>query len=160
MKKIYVILFVLLLGVSVVFIIFNCFKDKGLNYEEKAKTFLQNESISFDSLAVDRVDTLTEMKYARMTVELLEQMRDDYEGLQYAETDAHRRDILALQVNEIEDSLLVYIDRINTNTASTTNLVCYLVYAHYYLEKEEFPFTFFLTPDGEYYNYDPFHTEE
>lgn len=159
MKKIYVVIFGFLLVVSVVFIFINPFKKKGYDYQAKAKEFLATEQVSYDSLGVDRVDTLTEMKYARMTVEILEQMRDDYENAQYMEEDPHRRNIIAMQVAEIEDSLVVFIDKINAKTISETQVVCYLVYAHYCQGEDKIPFTFFLNPVGEFYIYDPFHTQ-
>lgn len=159
MKKIYVVIFGFLLVVSVVFIFINPFKKKGFDYQAKAKEFLATEQVSYDSLGVDRVDTLTEMKYARMTVEILEQMRDDYENAQYMEEDPHRRNIIAMQVAEIEDSLVVFIDKINAKTISETQVVCYLVYAHYCQGEDKIPFTFFLNSVGEFYIYDPFHTQ-
>lgn len=159
MKKVYVIIFVFLLVVSVVLIFIKPFKKNGFDYQAKAEEFLTTEQVAYDSLAVDRVDTLTEMKYARMTVEILEQMRDDYENAQYMEEDPHRRNIIAMQVAEIEDSLVVFIDKINTKTISETQIVCYLVYAHYCQGEAKIPFTFFLNPMGEFYIYDPFHTQ-
>lgn len=159
MKKIYIILFALLLVAFLIFIFVNPFKKKGFDYLAKAEAFLATEQITYDSLAVDRVDTLTEMKYARMTVELLEQMRDDYEYAQYSEPDEHRRSIIAMQVNEIEDSLVVFIDKINAKTVSETQVVCYLIYAHYCQGEAKVPFTFFLDPVGEFYLYDPFNTQ-
>lgn len=159
MKKIYVVIFIFLLIVSVALIFINPFKKKGFDYQAKAVEFLVTEQVDYDSLAIDRVDTLTEMKYARMTVEILEQMRDDYENAQYMEEDPHRRNIIAMQVSEIEDSLVVFIDKINAKAISETQVVCYLVYAHYCQADAKIPFTFFLNPMGEFYIYDPFHTQ-
>lgn len=159
MKKVYVVIFIFLLIVSVALIFIKPFKKKGFDYQAKAVEFLVNEQVDYDSLAIDRVDTLTEMKYARMTVEILEQMRDDYENAQYMEEDPHRRNIIAMQVSEIEDSLVVFIDKINAKAISETQVVCYLVYAHYCQADAKIPFTFFLNPMGEFYIYDPFHTQ-
>lgn len=159
MKKVYVVIFIFLLIVSVALIFIKPFKKKGFDYQAKAVEFLVTEQVDYDSLAIDRVDTLTEMKYARMTVEILEQMRDDYENAQYMEEDPHRRNIIAMQVSEIEDSLVVFIDKINAKAISETQVVCYLVYAHYCQADAKIPFTFFLNPMGEFYIYDPFHTQ-
>lgn len=159
MKKVYVVIFIFLLIVSIALIFIKPFKKKGFDYQAKAVAFLVTEQVDYDSLAIDRVDTLTEMKYARMTVEILEQMRDDYENAQYMEEDPHRRNIIAMQVSEIEDSLVVFIDKINAKAISETQVVCYLVYAHYCQADAKIPFTFFLNPMGEFYIYDPFHTQ-
>lgn len=159
MKKVYVVIFIFLLIVSVALIFIKPFKKKGFDYQAKAVEFLVTEQVDYDSLAIDRVDTLTEMKYARMTVEILEQMRDDYENAQYMEEDPHRCNIIAMQVSEIEDSLVVFIDKINAKAISETQVVCYLVYAHYCQADAKIPFTFFLNPMGEFYIYDPFHTQ-
>lgn len=159
MKKVYVVIFIFLLIVSIALIFIKPFKKKGFDYQAKAVEFLVTEQVDYDSLAIDRVDTLTEMKYARMTVEILEQMRDDYENAQYMEEDPHRRNIIAMQVSEIEDSLVVFIDKINAKAISETQVVCYLVYAHYCQADAKIPFTFFLNPMGEFYIYDPFHTQ-
>ena len=115
---------------------------------------------TYGSLTIDCVDTITEMGYARMNVEFLDQMEASYEE-QYAqavrEGKGQTLEVLSLYLNEIARTKVDFEDLMDNGDLKETGVLLFMVTGHYVKDNEEVPFIFFVTADKrELYTLDPF----
>lgn len=161
MKKLSIVALSLLLVCS-----FTACKNYGVNKLKRqmkplAKTYLQSEKVTdYDSLAIDFVDTVTELGYASLNLELLAQMEGSYQGLynQAVEAgDSQKMEVVSLYLNDIERTRADFEELMSSGELNETNTLLFMVTGHYAKGKEKTPFIFFVKPDKEsLYTMDPF----
>ena len=126
-----------------------------------AKSYLKTERVvDYDSLTIDCVDTITEMGYARVNVELLNQMEASYEA-QYDEAMTEDRsqklEYLRLYLNEINQTKADFEDLMENGDLKETGVLLFMVSGHYVKDGERVPLIFFVTADKrKIYTMDPF----
>ncbi len=126
-----------------------------------AKSYLKTERIvGYDSLTIDCVDTITEMGYARLNVELLTQMEASYQQ-QYeqavSEDKGQTLEYLSLYINEIGRTKADFEDLMENGDLKEDGILLYMVSGHYFKDNERVPFIFFVTADKrKIHTLDPF----
>jgi hypothetical protein len=114
----------------------------------------------FDSIKIIKIDSISDLAYAKLTLELLEEMKVNYDylyqdALMNGESEESSDQILA-QSKEVEIALSEYYSISNNDQTNTKNLRNYLVYATYFRQGLATHFLFLTTPKGEYYELNPF----
>lgn len=114
----------------------------------------------YDSIKIEKIDSISDLGFAKLTLELLEEMKVNYDylyqdALMNGESEEATDQILA-QSREIEVSIGEQFTIANDENTNTTNLKNYLVYAVYYKSGNSTPFLFLTTPKGEYFELNPF----
>lgn len=126
-----------------------------------AKSYLKTERVvDYDSLTIDCVDTITEMGYARVMVELLNQMEASYQA-QYdqavLEDKGQKLEYLHLYLNEIDQTKTDFEDLMENGDLKENGILLYMVSGHYWKDNERVPLIFFVTADKrKIYTMDPF----
>lgn len=116
-----------------------------------AKSYLKTEKVvDYDSLTIDCVDTVTEMSYARMNVEFLNQMEASYQE-QYEqavrEDKGQTLEVIGLYLNEIGRTKADFEDLMDSGNLKETGVLLFMVTGHYVKDKERVPIIFFVTAD-------------
>lgn len=168
MKKtiLYCVLVGVIVGISVAAVfIFGQHRspDKKLKRQMKkmAVEYLANDSIKdYDSLKIDRVDTLTEMGYAKLNFELLEEMEFAYQ-YQYEEAEVadNQKDmqILRLYLSDITRTKDDLLSLMQDESLDTKETLLFMVTGSYHKDKETIPIMFFVQPDKKtLHQLDPF----
>ncbi|HPE40737.1 MAG TPA: hypothetical protein PLI77_06570 [Bacteroidales bacterium] len=114
----------------------------------------------FDSIKIVKFDSLSDMGFAKLSLEMLEEMKTNYDylyqdALVNAESDVVL-DQLTYQIKLIEVEMAQQYNIANNNNTNTKNLKNYLVYAFYYKKGVETPILFLTTPDGKYFDFNLF----
>lgn len=126
-----------------------------------AKTYLEEEKITgYDSLAVVSIDTLTELRYARLNSHLLQEMIQAYQQ-QYEETalngDEQKLEYLNLYINEALRTQQDFDDLIDAGDLQDKDPLLFMVSCYYCKDGQRMPFVFLSTPDKKKtYTLDPF----
>ncbi len=126
-----------------------------------AKTYLEEEQITgYDSLTIVCVDTLTELRYARLNSQLLQEMIQAYQQ-QYEETaldgDRQKLEYLNLYINEALRTQQDFDDMIDAGDLQDEDPLLFMVSCSYYKNGQKTPFIFLSTPDKKTtYTLDPF----
>lgn len=126
-----------------------------------AKTYLEEEQItSYDSLTVVCVDTLTELRYARLNSQLLQEMIQAYQQ-QYEETalngDQQKLEYLNLYINEALRTQQDFDDLIDAGDLQDEAPLLFMATCYYYKDGQKIPFVFLSTSDKKKtYTLDPF----
>lgn len=156
---------VILLGcfaVIVLAVFFSCKKKNTQqllfeNIHTAASDYLQD--ISFDSLVIKSIDTITAMNYAAIMLEMLEKMEDDF-TLRYREAIIFQDDddIISIEaeLNEIEKGKEFFFLAINQGNLNDTNILLYI--SHIEIYKDGLPelIILFMTTEFTVYEMDPF----
>ncbi len=126
-----------------------------------AKTYLKEEQITgYDSLTVVSIDTLTELRYARLNSQLLQEMILAYQQ-QYEETalngDQQKLEYLDLYINEALRTQQDFDDLIDAGDLQDEAPLLFMVSCTYHKDGKKMPFIFLSTPDKKKtYTLDPF----
>lgn len=126
-----------------------------------AKSYLKTERVvDYDSLTIDCVDTVTEMGYANMNIELLNQMEDAYR-IQYEEAAQQDKgqtlEAIKLFLNETTRTRDDFEDLMSSGDLKETGVLLFMVTGHYVKNGERVPLIFFVTADKrKLYTMDPF----
>ncbi len=129
--------------------------------ESLAKTYLEEEHITgYDSISIVSVDTLTELRYARLNSQLLQEMIQAYQQ-QYEETaqngDQQRLEYLNLYINEALRTQQDFDDLIDAGDLQDEVPLLFMVSCSYYKDGQGTPFIFLSTLDKKKtYTLDPF----
>ena len=124
--------------------------------------YLKGEKVTdYDSLRIDRVDTITEEGYANMTYNLLENMeaetKETYERAIALNADSLVIDSLGKSLGQIiviEDD---FLDLSNNCLLKKTGILLYMVSGSCKIKGESAAFLFFVHPDKKtLYTLDPF----
>lgn len=113
-----------------------------------------------DSIKINKIDSISDLGYAKLTLELLEEMKVNYDylyqdALMNGESEESSDEILA-QSKEVEVALGEYFSISNNEQTDSKNLRNYLVFATYFKQGNATQFIFLTTPKGEYYELNPF----
>lgn len=114
----------------------------------------------YDSIKINRIDSLSDLRLAQISLELLEEMKFNYEYLYQdllinAGSDSEL-DKLYDQMLEIDAVIADQHNLINDDNTESKNLNSYLISATYYIRNEAVPFLFLTTPKGKYKELNPF----
>ena len=114
----------------------------------------------YDSIKINKIDSLSDLRLAQISLELLEEMKFNYEYLYQdllinAGSDSEL-DQLYDQILEIDAVIADQHNLINDDNTESKNLNSYLISATYYTRKEAVPFLFLTTPKGKYKELNPF----
>lgn len=126
-----------------------------------AKSYLKTERVvGYDSLTIECVDTLTEMGYARLNIELLGEMEAAYQA-QYDRAEragkGQELEYLGLYLNEIGRTRDDFEELAESGGLKDHGILLYMVTAHYVKDNERIPLIFFVTPDRrKLHTLDPF----
>lgn len=161
MKKISIIALSILLACS--FSSCKNYAEKKLKRQMKpfAKSYLKTDRVvGYDSLTIDCVDTITEMGYARMNVEFLNQMEASYQE-QYEQAvradKSQTVEYISLYLNEIGRTKADFEDLMDSGDLKETGVLLFMVTGHYVKDNERVPLIFFVTADKrKLHTLDPF----
>lgn len=142
-----------------------CRQHKSRKFERKmellARNYLAEDSISgYDSLKINSIDTITELGYAKIMYELLENMEAAYRS-QYdraARQSDGNAGIIELYLNEITRTKLDFYDLMNHEGLKTDGVLLWMVSGSYRdAGRRHGNFMFFVSPDSlALYTPDPF----
>ena len=141
-------------------------KDHAVNKLKRqmkplAEAYLKTEHITnYDSLTIDRVDTITEMDYAQFGLFYLIEMETDnlnqYE-IAIQEGNRQRMDSLAINLNKISTSKADFEDLIENGELKEDEILLFMVSGHYRKDNNPETVFFFVTADKRnLYTLDPF----
>lgn len=130
------------------------YAQKKLNrqMEPLAKKYLQEENIThYDWLRINQVDTITELGYAKLMYELLENMEQSYQK-QYddavlQEKEGQHLDILDLYLREISRTKIDFFDLMANDDLKTNGLLLFMVTGSYQTDGQTDTVLFFVNPD-------------
>ncbi|MBR0304241.1 MAG: hypothetical protein IJQ94_01185 [Bacteroidales bacterium] len=126
-----------------------------------AKSYLKTEKVvDYDSLTIDCVDTLTEMSYANLNIQLLGEMEAAYQA-QYEQAAQEGKgqtlEYISLYLNEINNTRVDFEDLLESGSLKSEGILLFMVSGHYVKDKERVPFIFLVTPDKrKLHTLDPF----
>lgn len=156
------------LGVFIFIIIFLCschqkteqdvFQENILNC---ANEYVQQElEISNpDSVVVNRTDSITEMGYAKLMLEMLENLEYQYKMMYDEATvnnDEQKLKYLEIYLNQISAQVDYFRAVEESEMADNQQLLLYLISGSYYLENKKEDFICFANPDFSLHILDPF----
>ncbi len=124
-----------------------------------AEQYLADCDIIYDSLRIDCIDTINELNYANLNIELLHEMEDAY-LTQYQEliqTDTVKAHYVRLYLRDIQNTLEDLTSMMENGELDNQKLLLYMVSGYSHEGKEKEPFIFFVQPDLKtLYTMDPF----
>ncbi|MBO7647219.1 MAG: hypothetical protein J6S56_03890 [Bacteroidales bacterium] len=124
-----------------------------------AKAYLDTCKVSYDSVRVDCVDTITELSYANLNIELLTNMEANYE-MQYEEAlveDTAKAKYLRLYLGDIRRTIDDFQDLMETGDLKNTGGLLYMVTGVLSKGEEKENFMFLVRPDKKtLHTLDPF----
>ena len=131
------------------------------NIRKCAETYVQNElNVSnADSVVVNRLDTLTQMSYAKLMLEMLENLEFQYKQLYDEATladDDARIESLSRSLRQITTQTDYFRSIEDSESADNQALLLYWISASYYQNGEKTDFMCFATPDFNLHILDPF----
>ncbi len=156
------------LGLIIVLAVLLCgCKQKGEydvfqeNIHRCAVTYVLNElNVSdADSVVVNRLDTLTQMSYAKLMLEMLENLEFQYKQLYDEATladDDKRIESISRSLRQITTQTDYFRAIEDSDSADNHDLLLYWISASYYQNGEKTDFMCFATPDFNLHILDPF----
>lgn len=156
------------LGLIIVLAVLLCgCKQKGErdvfqeNIHRCAETYVLNElNVSdADSVVVNRLDTLTQMSYAKLMLEMLENLEFQYKQLYDEATsadDEKRIESISRSLRQITTQTDYFRAIEDSDSADNHDLLLYWISASYYQNGEKTDFMCFATPDFNLHILDPF----
>ena len=165
---------ILLIMVHITILLCGCDKKAETTSEEKkqedtfqeniqkcAEEYVQTELGIYDanSIIVNRVDTLTKMSYAKLVLEMLENMEYQYKRLYDEATLSNNDADIASYGSSLQriSKQTNYFRSIDDNeSADNTQLLLYWISGSYYRNGQKEDFMCFATPDYKLHVLDPF----
>jgi len=124
-----------------------------------AEAYLDTCKVTYDSTRVDCVDTITEMSYANLNIELLSHMEENYQ-MQYEEAlanDTVKATYLRLYLNDIRNTIQDFEELMGTGELDSKEVLLYMVTGTLCKGNEKENYMFFVRPDKKtLYTMDPF----
>lgn len=117
----------------------------------------------YDSIKISSIDSISDLGYAKITLELLEEMKVNYDylyqdALMNGESEEATDQILG-QSREVEMCIGEQFTIANDENTNSKNLRNYMVYATYFKAGIPVQFIFLTSPKGVYYELNPFKEE-
>ncbi|MEG1555514.1 MAG: hypothetical protein RR356_02165 [Bacteroidales bacterium] len=131
------------------------------NLQKPAKFYVENELEvkDADSVIIHQIDTITPLGYAKINLELLENMEFNYQ-FAYKEAslqnDQDKLTYLELYLKDVHTAEDFFKSKIENEKTDGSSLLLYMVTASYFKNGKEEPFTFFALPDFTVHVLDPF----
>ncbi len=151
---------------AMVFFLCGCHKKATVdvfqeNIHRCAETYVLNElNVSdADSVVVNRLDTLTQMSYAKLMLEMLENLEFQYKQLYDEATladDDKRIESISRSLRQITTQTDYFRAIEDSDSADNHILLLYWISASYYQNGEKTDFMCFATPDFNLHILDPF----
>lgn len=134
------------------------FQENVLNC---ASTYVQQELgvSNADSIVVNRTDTITEMGYAKLMLEMLENLEYQYKMMYDEATvnnDEQKIHYLEIYLNQISTQVDYFRAVEESETADNSRLLLYLISGSYYQKGAKEDFICFANPDFSLHILDPF----
>ncbi len=131
------------------------------NLQHCASTYVQQELgiNDADSIVVNRTDTITEMGYAKLVLEMLENLEYQYKMMYDEATvnnDEQKLQYLEIYLNQISTQVDYFRAVEESETADNQQLLLYLISGSYYQKGEKEDFICFANPDFTLHILDPF----
>ena len=131
------------------------------NIRKCAETYVLNElNVSnADSVVVNRLDTLTQMSYAKLMLEMLENLEFQYKQLYDEATladDDARIESISRSLRQITTQTDYFRSIEDSESADNHELLLYWISASYYKNGEKEDFMCFATPNFTLHVLDPF----
>jgi len=124
-----------------------------------AKAYLDTCKVTYDSVRVDCVDTITELSYANLNIELLSNMEANYE-MQYEEAlteDTVKAQYLRLYLGDIRRTIEDFQDLMESGDLKDKEVLLYMVTGTISKDDKKENFMFFVQPDKKtLHTLDPF----
>jgi hypothetical protein len=124
-----------------------------------AEAYLDTCKVSYDSIRVVCVDTITELSYANLNIELLKNMEDNYQ-MQYEEAmveDTVKAKYLRLYLGDIRNAISDFQDLMETGDLNEKDVLLYMVTGIVCKDQDKENFMFFVRPDKKtLHTLDPF----
>lgn len=118
----------------------------------------------YDSIKINSIDSISDLGYAKITLELLEEMKLNYDYLyQDALMKGEMEDVtdqIFAQSREIEMCIGEQFSIANNEKTNAKNLRNFMVYATYFKNGAPTQFIFLTTPKGDYFELNPFKEEQ
>lgn len=125
--------------------------------QNTAKLYLQD--LPVDSITIQHMDTLTELGYAKIMLEMLENMKEEYNIL-YKQAVANQDERTMNEIEhfqeEIRNEIEFFFVKMNSEDIDDRQLILYMVSAAYFENGNSTPFLFFTSPEGNLHELDPF----
>lgn len=125
--------------------------------QNTAKLYLQD--LPVDSVTIQHMDTLTELGYAKIMLEMLENMKEEYNIL-YKQAVANQDERTMNEIEhfqeEIRNEIEFFFVKMNSEEIDDRQLKLYMVSATYFENGNGTPILFFTTPEGNLHELDPF----
>jgi hypothetical protein len=131
------------------------------NIQKCAEEYVQTELniMERDSVVVNKVDTITEMGYAKLVLEMLENLEYQYK-LMYDEAtlnnDEQKLQYLEIYLNQISSQVDYFRNIEESDAADNQQLLLYLIYGSFYIDGEKEDFICLANPDFTLHVLDPF----
>lgn len=124
-----------------------------------AEAYLDTCKVSYDSIRVVCVDTITELSYANLNIELLKNMEDNYQ-MQYEEAmaeDTVKAKYLRLYLSDIRNTINDFQDLMETGDLNEKDVLLYMVTGVVCKDQDKENFMFLVRPDKKtLHTLDPF----
>jgi len=157
---------ILILAAAVVTIVFACSSCKKTPEEKLlkamkplAEAYLDTCKVTYDSTRVDCVDTITELSYANLNIELLSHMEENYQ-MQYEDAlvnDTVKATYLRLYLSDIRNSIEDFEELMGSGELDSKEVLLYMVTGTLCKGEEKDNYMFFVRPDKKtLYTMDPF----
>lgn len=151
---------------TMVFFLCGCHKKDTVdvfqeNIQRCAEAYVQSELNvnDADSVVVNRLDTLTQMSYAKLMLEMLENLEFQYKQLYDEATladDDARIESISRSLRQITTQTDYFRSIEDSDSADNHDLLLYWISASYYQNGEKTDFMCFATPDFNLHILDPF----
>ena len=131
------------------------------NIQKCAEEYVQTELgvDNADSVVVNRLDTLTQMSYAKLMLEMLENLEDQYKVMYDEATladDDAKIESLSRSLRQISTQTDYFRAIEDSDSADNQELLLYWISASLYQNGEKTDFMCFATPDFTLHVLDPF----
>ena len=131
------------------------------NIQKCAEEYVQTELEvnTADSVVINRLDTLTQMSYAKLMLEMLENLEDQYKMMYDEATladDDAKIESFSRSLRQISTQTDYFRAIEESESADNQELLLYWISASFYQNGEKTDFICFATPDFELHILDPF----
>lgn len=124
---------------------------------EMSTEYLKSEQV--DSVKISKVDTITAMGYAKIMLEMLENMKIEYENQYNAAMKSGNQNAgveIEYTLNEVYQASESFLEIMNNDNTDDTKLLLYMVSLTYYKNNTPTSMLLFTTPDYKIHEIDPF----
>jgi hypothetical protein len=124
---------------------------------EVSNEYLKSEQV--DSVKIVKIDTITAMGYAKIMLEMLENMKIEYENQYNAAMKSGNQNAgveIEYTLNEVYQASESFLKIMNNDNTDDVKLLLFMVSLTYYKNNVPTSLIFFTTPDYKIHEIDPF----